>query len=96
MKTPPLTVDLIVNSIYNASALVDSGCLYYMLVSKKFARRSHLERFSITPQIIKGIDRKLSEIKEVARFKLDMHGHRESAYAYVISYMAEDVVLGKG
>jgi hypothetical protein len=96
MKTPPLTVDLIVNSIYNASALIDSGCLCYMLVSRRFARRSHLERFSITPQTIEGIDGKLSEIKEVARFELDMHGHRESAYAYVVGYMAEDIVLGKG
>jgi hypothetical protein len=46
--------------------------------------------------MIEGIDGKLSEIKEVARFELDMHGYRESAYAYVVGYMAEDVVLGKG
>jgi hypothetical protein len=96
MKTLSLIVDLIVNLIYNALALVDSSCLCYMLVSKKFARWSYLERFSITPQIIEGIDRKLLEIKEVARFKLDMHGYKESAYAYVVSYIAENVVLGKG
>jgi hypothetical protein len=96
MKTLPLIVDLIINLIYNASALIDSGYLYYILVSRRFARRSYLKRFSITLQTIKGINRKLLEIKEVARFKLDIHGYRESAYAYVISYIAKDIVLGKG
>ena len=75
MNTPPLTAHLIVNSVYNASALIDSGCLCYALVSRKFARRSHLERFTITPRIIEGIDGKLSEIDEVSRFEFDMHGH---------------------
>jgi hypothetical protein len=85
-----------VNTVYNASALVDSGCLCYALVSRKFACRSHLERFSITPRMIEGIDGKLLEIEEVARFTFDIYGHREHAYAYVIAYMDEDVILGKG
>jgi transposase InsO family protein len=96
MNTLPLTVHLIVNTTYNASALVDSGCLCYALASRKFARRSHLERFSITPRMIEGIDGKLSQIREVVRFGFDLHGHREQAYAYVIDNMDEDIVLGKG
>ena len=96
MNTPPLTAHLIVNSVYNATALIDSGCLCYALVSRRFARRSHLERFSIASRMIEGIDGKLSKIEEVSRFEFDMHGHREVAYAYVIDYMDEDVVLGKG
>ena len=96
MNTPPLTAHLIVNSVYNASALIDSGCLCYALVSKKFARQSRLERYTITPRTIEGIDRKLSEIKEVSKFEFDMHGHREVAYAYVMNNMEEEIVLGKG
>jgi hypothetical protein len=96
MNTPPLTAHLIVNSVYNATALIDSGCLCYALVSRKFACRSHLERFAITSRMIEGIDGKLSRIEEVSRFEFDMHGHREVAYAYVINNMDEDVVLGKG
>jgi hypothetical protein len=46
--------------------------------------------------MIEGIDRKLLEIEEVARFTFDIHGHREHAYVYVIAYIDEDVILGKG
>jgi hypothetical protein len=46
--------------------------------------------------MIEGIDGKLLEIEEVARFTFDIYGHREHAYAYVIAYMDEDVILGKG
>jgi hypothetical protein len=96
MNTKPLTAHLIVNTVNNATALIDSGCLCYALVSRKFARRSRLERFSVAPRLIEGIDGKLSKINEVSRFEFDMHGHREVAYAYVINHMDEDVVLGKG
>jgi hypothetical protein len=65
MNNAPLTVHLIVNEVYNASALVDSGCLCYALVSRRFARRSHLERFRIPPRINEGINGKLSQIGEV-------------------------------
>ena len=96
MNTPPLTAHLIVNSIYNATALIDSGCLCYALVSRKFARRSRLERFTITPRMIEGIDGKLSEIDEVSSFDYDLRGHREVAYAYVLNNMDDEIVLGKG
>jgi hypothetical protein len=66
MDTPPITVHVIVNQVYNASALLDSGCLCYAIVSRKFAVQSHLERFSIPPQMIEGINGKLLEIREVA------------------------------
>ena len=96
MNTPPLTAHLIVNSVYNATALINSGCLCYALVSRKFARQSRLERFTITPRMIEGIDGKLSEIDEVSRFEFDLHGHREVAYAYVLNNMDDEIVLGKG
>lgn len=96
MKTQPLTAHLIINTVYNATALIDSGCLCYALVSRKFARRSRLERFTITPRMIEGIDGKSSRIEEVSRFEFDIHGHREVVYAYIIDHMDEDVVLGKG
>jgi hypothetical protein len=97
MNPPPLTIHTIVNGAYNASALLDSGCLCYALVSKEFAIRSRLERFAVPPRMIEGINGVLSEIREVVRFEFDLHGHRERAYAYVIDNdMDEEVVLGRG
>ena len=84
------------NSIYNALALINSKCLCYALVSKKFARQSRLERYTITPRTIEGIDRKLSEIKEVSKFEFNMHSHQEVAYAYIINNIEEEIILGKG
>jgi hypothetical protein len=46
--------------------------------------------------MIEGINGKLLEIEEVAWFTFDIHGYREYAYAYVIAYIDEDVILGKG
>lgn len=97
MRTPPITIDLIVNDVTNAVALVDCGCLCYALVNKKFAYRHHLERFQIPARLIEGVNGKLSEIHEVARFSLRMHGHEEIAYAYVMDLSSEeDIYLGRG
>ena len=96
MRTPPLTVDVIVDDVHNATALIDSGCLCYALVNKRFADRNRLERFSIPPRGIEGINGKTSQITEVVRWTFRMHGYKESAYAYVVDMPGEDVVLGKG
>ena len=97
MRTPPITVDLIINNVANAQALVDSGCLCYLLVNKKFAYRHRLERFQIPVRMIEGVNGKLSEINEVARFSFKLHGHEETAYAYVMDLsFGEDIYLGRG
>ena len=66
MRLSPITVDLIVNNVVNAVTLIDCGCLCYTLISKRFAYRHCLERFSIPAQIIKGVIGKLLEINKVA------------------------------
>ena len=97
MRPPPITVDLIVNNVANAVALIDCGCLCYALISKRFAYRHRLERFQIPSRMIEGVNGKLSEISEVARFSFKMHGYEETAYAYVMDLSSsEDVYLGRG
>ena len=66
MRPPPITVDLIVNNVANAVALIDCGCLCYALISKRFAYRHCLERFQIPARMIEGVNGKLLEINEVA------------------------------
>ena len=97
MRTPPITVNLIINNVANAHTLIDSGCLCYSLVDQKFAYRHHLERFQIPSRMVEGFNGKLSKINEVARFSFDLHGHRETAYAYVTDLSSgEDIYLGRG
>jgi hypothetical protein len=97
MRPLPITIDLIVNNIVNATALIDCGCLCYALIDKKFAYRHRLERYQIPVRMIEGVNGKLSKINEVARFSFKLHGYEETAYAYVMDLSSgEDVYLGRG
>ena len=66
MRPLPITVDLIVNNVVNAVALINCRCLCYALISKRFAYSHRLERFQIPARMIEGVNGKLSEINEVA------------------------------
>jgi hypothetical protein len=47
--------------------------------------------------MIEGVNGKLLEISEVARFSFKMYGYEETAYAYVMDFsFGEDVYLGRG
>jgi transposase InsO family protein/predicted aspartyl protease len=91
---------LYVNAIFNkdtfAYAFVDSGCLCYMTVSSKFAKRAGLQRIPITPrklqQVVGAQDR---AITEVAYGSLDIDGHQQDRiFAYIIPGQHEDVIIG--
>ena len=45
MRLLLIIIDLIVNNVVNATALINYKCLYYALVNKKFAYRYCLERY---------------------------------------------------
>ncbi|EMD59963.1 hypothetical protein COCSADRAFT_40415, partial [Bipolaris sorokiniana ND90Pr] len=97
IRPPPITIDLIINNVVNATALIDYRCLCYALINRKFAYRHCLERFQIPTQIIKGVNNKLSEINKVARFSFKLYGYEESAYAYVMDLSSsENVYLERG
>jgi ABC-type transporter Mla MlaB component len=97
MRPLPITIDLIVNNIVNATALINYRCLCYALINKKFAYRHHLERYQIPVWIIKGVNGKLSKINKVAQFSFKLHRYEETAYAYVMDLSSsEDVYLGRG
>ena len=91
---------LYVNAIFNKDtvthAFIDSGCLCYMTVSSKFAKKAGLQRISITRrrlQQVAGIQDQA--IAEVAYGNLDIDGHQQDrVFAYVIPDQSEDVMLG--
>jgi hypothetical protein len=47
MRPLLITIDLIVNNVVNAIALINYRCLCYALVNKKFAYYYCLERYQI-------------------------------------------------
>ena len=83
------------NKECSASALVDSGCSSYGLIDSRFAFRQKLQRIPITPRPIVGFrDSVNSQITEVAKMEIDLDGHKENAFFYVVPGLSYDVILG--
>jgi len=96
MLAPPITVHVLVNQCKYTSALIDSGCLSYALITRSFVRRAKLERISIPRKPIVGVNDQVSWVDEVAKFTFDMNGYTETGFAYVTPNDAEeDIILGR-
>ena len=89
-------VSVIVNKECSASALVDSGCSSYGLIDSHFASRQNLQRLRITPRPIIGFsDSVNSQISEVAKMEIDINGHKDEAFFYMVPSLAlYDIILG--
>src|SRR5271155_3497734 len=96
MNESPFTVSLIVNKECSASALVDSGCSSYGLIDSRFAFRQKLQRIQITPRPIIGFNDSVnSHISEVATMEIDLNGHKENVFFYIVpSLSSYDIILG--
>ena len=96
MLAPPITVHVLVNQCKYTSALIDSGCLSYALITRSFVRRAELERIPIPRKPIVGVNDQVSWVDEVAKFTFDMNGYTETGFAYVTPNDAEeDIILGR-
>jgi hypothetical protein len=96
MLAPPITVHVLVNQSKYTSALIDSGCLSYALITRSFVRRAKLERIPIPRKPIVGVNDQVSWVDEVAKFTFDMNGYTETGFAYVTPNDAEeDIILGR-
>ena len=95
---PPLLVTVQMDSIHNATALADTGCQSYGLISEKYVRRHQLERIPIEPRRMRGFDglSAQSSIAQVARAALNVGGnHQACVYFYVVPHLdGSDIILG--
>ena len=96
MDEEPFVVSLIVNKECSASALIDSGCSSYGLIDSRFASKQGLQRISIPPRAVVGFnDSTKAQISEVAKLEIDLNGHKEDAFLYVIpSLVSNNIILG--
>jgi hypothetical protein len=87
--------ELLVDSYYFTTALIDHGSSSYALVNRSFAQKHNLACFPIEKRDIIGITGKAGSITEACYFSLDLDGHRqERVYAYVVPAAQHDIVLG--
>ena len=98
MAKPSLLVPVIVDNICPARSLVDSGCEAYGLIDQRFALRCKLERIPIAPRAMKSVKGELDEtwqLTEVARMEMDMGGHRQKLFCYVVPRLeGYEMILG--
>lgn len=96
MEEEPFVVSLIVNKECSASALIDSGCSSYGLVNSRFATNQGLQRISVPPRSVVGFnDSTTSQITEVATLEIDLNGHKENVFLYIVpNLVSYDMILG--
>ena len=96
MLAPPITVHVLVNQTTYTSALIDSGCLSYALITRSLVRRAKLERIPIPRKPIVGVNDQVSWVDEVAKFTFNINSYNETRFVYVILNDAkEDIILGR-
>ena len=92
----PFLVPMIVNDQCVAKTLLDTGCLAYGLVSRRFALKNKLQRIDISPRGLSGFDGPSDDvITQVAAVRIDIDGHSERAFCYVVPRLDDyDMILG--
>lgn len=96
MDGAPFLMATLINNECFAKTLADTGCLSYGLISHSFATKLDLQRIPILPQRMTGFDAITKDrVIEVARVSMDIDGHKENAFLYVVPRMATyDIILG--
>jgi len=92
----PFTISVLINQTATATALIDTGCTTYGLISSQFARKHKLARVPTRPRKIIGFDSRESKpIEEIAYLKMDIGGYIRDIYLYIAPKLGEyDLILG--
>lgn len=96
IDTKPFCVSTLLNRQSNASAMIDSGCLTYGLISESVVSYYQLQRIPIVPRIIEGWDgRGDSSSQAIAHLTVDIGGQPSEVYLFIVSQLDYDIILGR-
>ncbi|KAI0995427.1 hypothetical protein K3495_g12753 [Podosphaera aphanis] len=96
MDSKPFYIDVMLNSSKFIRAFIDSGCLCYSAFSAALVRKLNLPRIPIPERSLKlaeegKINKSLSYITWA---NVDIDGHKERIFGYVIEKLAFPLILG--
>ncbi|KAI0997917.1 hypothetical protein K3495_g10274 [Podosphaera aphanis] len=95
-SSKPLLIDTLINSSVFVQAMVDTGCLCFSVINEDLVRNHDIHTESIPPRYLRLADeKKACKITRVARLKLDIDGHQEQLWGYVMPNLAFQIILGK-
>lgn len=92
-------IEVILNKTIISTALIDSGCDTFALISDRLVQKLQVERIPIAPRPVQKATahssaREEIRIEWVAHFNMDIDGHQRGVFAYVIPGLRDDVILG--
>jgi hypothetical protein len=95
MECSSININVLANGIKFAKSMVDSGCLVYAICSPRFAKSCNLERLKIKPRALTGAKGVvLGWVQEVTCMEIDVDGHVEKLWAYIMDLSGYDMYLG--
>ena len=96
MNSTSLIITTLLNAECYAWTLIDTDCLLYRVIDKKFVIKNHLQCMKIKSQSIADYDSSwLSYIKKVAVVQINIDEYcREQTFFYIVSHIEEyDLLL---
>ena len=92
----PISLHALVDDVAVAHTLIDTGCLTYGIISSRFVTRNNLQRTPIQGRKIVGVAGKTTQMTDAVKMRIDIEGHEESMWAYVLDGEREyDLILGR-
>lgn len=89
-------ISAIVDKLYVARTLIDTGCAAYGFISSKFATKNHLVRVPIQSRNVRGFNGSQEEVNEVVRTFIDIGGLYQRVFLYVVRGLPRyDMILGR-
>lgn len=93
---PPLLIDCIINSSFFVKAIVDTGCLCFSVFDESIVRNHELYEELIPSRVLRLADGKVTaKVNRIVNVHLDIDGHQEQIWGYVIPNLAYPIILGK-
>ncbi len=93
----PALISVRLNKGHRTQALVDTGCDFYAIVDESLARKLRLPLVDRSARPLRGFAEGVNDTEAtgVARISVEISGHAEELYAYVVRGLDQDLFLGK-
>lgn len=95
MQSTPFLIDCLLNNSFYVKPLIDTGCLCYSVIDENLVHTHNLETHAISDPSLRLADGKYSKISKIACLYLEIDGHHEKLWGYVMPQLAYPIILSK-
>ena len=96
MISHPITVSIIVEGMKIAHILINTDYLVYKTINSIFVRKAGFKHINILIRKLIKIRKKEGRINKVMKIKIDINGHKQDAYFYIIqNHLKYNLILKK-